>query len=655
MLFFFFCVISYFGFIILKIIEKRSISNNEANLFEKIILSFGIGLSIYVSLGFIFSVFKIMNFFTLYLPYLVIDFIFLFITLYRKRFNVNFSNLKKKIKNFKKRENIIFILIISFFYLLTFAILGYIIFYNELSLFGTDAFLWESNIEFLLDHGYITLNNMSYIYPQGFVVTFAGCLSLMGNPHYLLVYYFYKFAPFVMTFLYLTLFIYLLRKLYNNNLIIMIGLIIFSTLNYFQNRFLRFLPSNIGTIILLMVFITFISNFRLYYIGFLFALNFLIHPLSAYYLLLLFLILQILKLNNLKKNFKPMLKEFNKAIIIIILLITPFVIFLQCNNISIYNLLLNYLYQANIIDLESNNFLAFFLNPYTLRKIVIEFLSSWILNTETVGLWRINLYKDNTLIFSVFFFLLGVLSIFFFRRKYINEKYNNLILFGKGVIFIILFSFFLPLIFPNNIIQYIMLPFEKRIRLLEFFSGPVVIMECYSIYCIFQITRFIKKKKISRKNIFKSLKNKYISKTFNIRSILTLILLTSAFSNYYLNLHYNSYPGVIDYKFKPEEIESLFYIKENVPDSSKILVYDYESSRNVIYFNLYNYNYTLWNYEINESYNITKNYVNENNITFILISRLKIDAIEFNYFLNDTIRFIVLFQNSRNTIFRFIG
>ena len=102
------------------------------------------------------------------------------------------------------------------------------------------------------------------------------------------------------------------------------------------------------------------------------------------------------------------------------------------------------------------------------------------------------------------------------------------------------------------------------------------------------------------------------------------------------------------YNFSQDQIETMFYIQEEIPIDSKILTSDLEGLR-VLYFLLTEYETSPWNFEIN-SYNTTKIYLNEENIDYMLIDLTRINSTELNNYTNAN-HFENLYENDINIFF----
>ncbi|MHA1335703.1 MAG: hypothetical protein ACTSPW_08115, partial [Promethearchaeota archaeon] len=150
-----------------------------------ILEGFAIGVSVFMIISMIYCYIRFVNFFSLILPYLIADIIFLIYFLkknkeWKKKVLKPPINLKQKIINFitKNKQNF-FILIITFFlhFLLHFYLLDL-----YLSIPGTDSYYWFREMLFLSNYGYLS-SNFSSNYTPGFTI-FNSTIYLFFNDYF---------------------------------------------------------------------------------------------------------------------------------------------------------------------------------------------------------------------------------------------------------------------------------------------------------------------------------------------------------------------------------------------------------------------------------------------------------------------------------------
>jgi len=82
----FFFILSIFGFFFLFLIKKYSRKKENFHTFlflDQLFISFGIGISIYISLSYLLDLFSLFNFFTAYLSIVIFDVFFLIFYCYQ--------------------------------------------------------------------------------------------------------------------------------------------------------------------------------------------------------------------------------------------------------------------------------------------------------------------------------------------------------------------------------------------------------------------------------------------------------------------------------------------------------------------------------------------------------------------------------------------
>lgn len=647
--FFFVIIISIFGMIFYNYLNKRSGKEWNHNFFEKFILSFGIGFSIYIPLCFLIAIFRFMNFFTIYLPIIIIDSIYICRLIFIYKINKKRIILFIKNKFIKvKRDKIIFICILLFIFLMAFLFQWNIISYN-MSLYEWDSFIWAWRSFQLSKDGYIA-KDYAMIYPQGFRIFCAACLSLLIFPNFQITYFFHKFMPIPLLLFYILVLALIIKRIFKKNYLVLFGLIMILSTNYFNYRLFQFLSSNIATLLFLISLIVLLSKCSRYLLGFFITSIYLFNPIVAlfYYIpLFFFTVIKLLYIN--KKLIKDFFIEIIKTLILIGLLFLPFMIFLFFNNFNIFSILRNPIF-GNVIQLNQENYI-FWLNLSELKEGFLETLTDHVPSDRVFPESYKNYYKYNTIIFS-FFFIFAVLGL---SLKNAENKTNDLLIFLKCVIIIVIILCFLPVIFPEILIS-TSTTFKFILRILEIYSAPIIIMECFTIDFIRKKAKFLTNYlTIKSKHYNNLLKNNILSKVVNFENIFITILLISTYSNYYINSQENNYHWDDNYLFTDEQIESILFINEKISSGSKILVPDLYSGLNGMYKLLHDYKYYIWDYDKKECYYETKNYIHKNDIEYLLIDFITIRFSELNYFLINNENFKVVYENNRNIIFKTKG
>jgi hypothetical protein len=191
----FFFIISIFGYFFLFIIGKKregEVIKQPYLLLERLLISFGIGISIYVSYGYLLSFYKLFNFLTAYICIFVFDiaFIIYYLIKYKKILH-RYCN-KRNLRDFIWNKN----LLISIFIVLFIFILSFLLYWDiiteSIGLLRSDPHHWLGKIYYLLDNGYVTDINLGLGYPSGYVLFTSGFVLFW--PDYLLIYFFMKMA-----------------------------------------------------------------------------------------------------------------------------------------------------------------------------------------------------------------------------------------------------------------------------------------------------------------------------------------------------------------------------------------------------------------------------------------------------------------------------
>ena len=115
----FFVVITLFGGIFVYVLQKYGKRKWNLSLLEFSFISFAVGILIYIVFGYMLSFFKIFNFYSAYLPFLVLAAGFLFFLYYNKTLHEIWAKLISQLKS-NYKEFIIFSLILVIIFLFLF-------------------------------------------------------------------------------------------------------------------------------------------------------------------------------------------------------------------------------------------------------------------------------------------------------------------------------------------------------------------------------------------------------------------------------------------------------------------------------------------------------------------------------------------------------
>ena len=553
----FFFIISLFGYTFFKIISKKSLKK-QSSIILLIFFYYGLGLSIYLSFSTILLIFNIFNFITAYLPFLIIDITFTIYKIKQKGLTriKNFLNDKfiKKIK-YHSKDIIITSIFLTFIFLLQYNF-QWLLISQAKSLLFKDPFSNLANIYFLLDTGTANFENIGPYYPPGFSIFCSGNLLISND--YVLNYYFLKFSSIHLLSLFL-IFIYFMTfkifKRYYISLLCSILLLCFFLFSFRVNAFLS-LEFAIIIISISLIIFTLGDEFR-YLLGFFISLVFLINPISVLYfigLLIPFLCFKILFY-----NFKEELKTTMKIGIIVIVMLVPYLVYLQIIGINILEIIYDYfnlIFQTTSFLNKTNN--IFILSISNIDEILLKFFEN--LFHENFN-FIVNLHYSTTRLF-ILITGIGLLCKIHFKNKY----FKNIQLLCKLSVLIIIFSFISPFSFAFESEFYN----TFHIRVFQIYSPLIIILAGFGIKYLEIITKkiddFIKgTKNLMEKKIFKT-----ISIIFNFKNFIIILLFVSV-----LNIHFDQRKMAsnwMNYYYNDEEIDAYFYLRQNVPKDSKILV-----------------------------------------------------------------------------------
>lgn len=641
----FFVLISIFGVIFLKLIKKIDKKKWDLNFLEFSFLAFGIGMVIFIIYCYIIACFNLMNYNTIILPLLIIDTIYILVNVYMKRITTEtISKFWKSIKSlFSKRENQVLIIIFTLFFFLQLIFLWEIITSN-LALIRFDPYDYFERTSLLIDTGEFSKHGPKY--PQGMRIFCYACLLLVISPDFNTRYFFFKFGPIPFSFFYMLITVILIKRIFKNNFYVFFCLLAILSCNYLNGRIIIFLASNMATLIVLISIIVLISKIPLYIEGFFVTLIYLMNPIVSFYFNIAFILFLLLKFFYLDGEYRKHIINILITILFVFIFLVPYFIYMQLHDWSIFLIIEKYLEKFSLtlkLNInEKNNSLSLILINF--NESIREFLSEWyspkkpILKTEL---------KYNNLIYS-YFFILAISSLLISIKHNSISNSNNLLIFGKMVVLIILAFFFIPIIYPNFILVNIM-DSSFINRLLECFAGPVIIMECISINYIVNkarnLTIYYSHKSKYYRNV---IKNRILSQFLSFDRLLILVLLISSFSAYQINKEKNYYELERYYRFNDEEMEIIFYIIDKIPSDSKMLVQEFwkKPGDNVLYLLLYDYEYDLWNFTSKKAYENSILYLSTNNFDYILLYIKYTFSKQLNFFLNDSTNFKLLFINS---------
>jgi len=629
----FITTITIFGLFIVYLLEKYFSIYYFKTLSLKYIFAFGIGLILFCSLIYICASFKMINFFTIYFPFIFLDFIFLILK--RKSLNFHFYNLLKSF--LKKKNNQIFIIIL-FFILFLQILFQLSIICAKLSLIDTDPFVNLNRTANIFKYNYIISFGPSY--PPSFTLLNFTILSILINPDFKTIYFFFKFSPIFIFSLYILIMAGLVRYIFKKNYITLIALLLVLSSHYLIYRMDYFVSSNLATIIFLISTLIFLLDLPIQFFGVFFVGLYLLNPIIAFYFLIIFII--YIFINRTKRNKKSyFLKDFLKILIIIIILLIPYFIFIKIYNFEIYDIFNWYFKNYFKIDFDFNTNTLLLINDSRFIKNFTDILLNWIPNIPT---WQKNLFQRNNIIFSPFF----IFATFTYFIKSKNTHFQKIKIFYKIILTITIVFFFSP--FYYILYSLTEFPFFFIMRVLEFFCGPLIIMECIGISHIEMKLRSYLQFKIKKKKKNASIFNKILNSN---RKIMFLFVFLSL-GNFIIFIYNNENNFDKNYYFEDDQINTIFFIFDVVPENTIIFVPNFTENQvfNWIYSLLYNYQYFIYEDSLNITLDDFKINLLNYSADFLLIDLNHINSNLLNDIISDTNFFIKIFENKENLIFK---
>lgn len=573
----FFLIIIILGYIILYTATKKKeefFIKNPSVLFERFLISFGIGIVIFISYSYILNIFEFFNFFTAYLILLLIDICFLIYYLIKYR-KILFS--RKIILNYKRfflKKNTLFsILIIIISYIIVF-ILYWNIITESIGLIRRDPYSYSENIYFLLDNEKITEYRLGLGYPSGYVIFTSGILLVFPNP--LVVYLFIKMASLYYILFYIIVAFFILKDIFKKHYLVFFSLLLISISLTFIARNIINVPSSLATIIVSISFLLLIKNYPYYLLGFNIAAIYLIHPLTLFFYLPVLIIYLSIKFFSNIKNKGLILKGFfsiSCMLIIVFILLIPYLLNYQDNIFDIYKLYDNFIdnvkYNINFRQIPQNN-----LKLGLLKIFNLDFLRNFI-NSDLLNRWD---YAANESIDSYFITtFLGIFFSIYYRKK-------KIIIFNLCVISVLI-SFFLP--------HFILIGFldEFKDRSLETFALPIIIMATFFFESILELAKRLTNYLILKSRFYSSVIHKYkpFSNILKVDMILLLLIFTSF---YFVKIERND--PFYYYYYEEDNVEIILYLRNNIESESIIFRPDLE--RTEIYSILYDMKFYDYNF-----------------------------------------------------------
>ncbi|TKJ24124.1 MAG: hypothetical protein CEE43_00135 [Promethearchaeota archaeon Loki_b32] len=562
----YFITFSIFGSIGFLIFSKKK--PEKGNKISFVLISFALGVCLHIIYSLIIISFQIFNFFTIYLPFIIIDICFIIYSF--KKSNIK---LKDKIKAVSWKKILLllkgnfpnFLMIVIIFVLLY--IFQMVIIWQRVGYPGLDSYSWFGDIWFI--HKNCSLRfDFAGVYPPGFVLFTASIISF--NEDYFIAYFFCKYMPIFLSAINLIVLYEILKFFFKKKIIIFCALLIYLSNQYYSYRFSMLLPSTLSTtlgfLFLLALkegsFVNMTSNkIKLRKAVFL---NFkkkniitrgiilsgitLAHPLYGLYYIIFYFLFEIffiilkrektnlkLKIINIGNFFLKLISIFS----IVLVMMLPFFIYYTFYSglpfLEDYFFYFKPLYLFDpLAGIAKIGEFFFNLAEYLLTKTVIQDIESLVSNVFS-SLINIGNIAHFYWIFGsgIIFIVIGILipvNKFF----HLNKKQRYLVRFIK---FTFILTFLLYIL--NDIIYFspgINIFLEVYlIRLIELFSGFWVVLFFFPfVYLIILVKRSICKIKLNRKiankrGIKKFIENKSIKRITNAFLMMSIIFLSGIY------------------------------------------------------------------------------------------------------------------------------
>ncbi|MFX1444612.1 MAG: hypothetical protein ACFFHV_14455 [Promethearchaeota archaeon] len=620
----FFFMLSIFGYFILFLIKK--LSQNKENMpfksiLEELFLSFGIGISLYISLSYFLDLFALFNFYTAYLPLIIFDLLFIIYyyiknkEVFKKKWNKDFFS--DFLKAYVSKKDNIFLLGVIILTILIISIIQWFIIIESTSLIYTDPYKWYADTFYLLDNGHINYNQLDYNYPSGFTYFNAGVLLIY--PDYLFGYYYFKFIPLYFISFYVIIAFSIIRKLFNEKYLILLSGLLILTSRYFLSRTLLYLSSALASGLLIISLIIIINKYPDYIMGFFIAGMYFIHNLTTFYYLFVLLCFYLYRVILNLKNHEILMKQIRFiliSIVIILILLIPYIvgIYVIYQN-TIFDLISHFFFRFEEADYAYISYRSYNLYPDSIKLIYpLDFFTPFI-EIRLLELFD-ELFERSIYLFFILPLIGLIINIKTARKN--KEQQENLVFFKLFIVVTIIF-FFLPYFFLS---LNLFIKFRKRI--LQSFSLPIIIMTLYSIEWIVKLAMKLTNFLTLKFSFYRKIANakKFYGKYFKIESIIISILMVSISSSFVMHRYPDYY-----YYYDDDLVEVVLYLRTHAESGSTILREDFDSA--VIFRVLYDMK--IKTYEVNESssYQDLILEIKERKIDYLIFSK--------GYFNNNTV------------------
>jgi len=309
------------------------------------------------------------------------------------------------------------------------------------------------------------------------------------------------------------------------------------------------------------------------------------------------------------------------------------IIFVQ--EISLFELILAYFVQLGYPEAMVSR------NIFNLDYKLVLFQFRYIIRDYVPKNYFTSIFLDLEGRILSYYLIFTFLSLFIPTKKYFGNRYRDVINFGKFALLVMLGFYVAEIALEGSSNLFAQsLPWFKW-RAVEALSGPIIILACLIIdKVITEAKTFSQYLRSNSKWYKKHLKQNSILGLFKVENAIITLILISCLSALIVNqrIYYSYY-------FEQEHVDAIFYVKENIPDDSKILVSDFDETTNSFYNLLSTYKYYIWDFEFqNHNFNETIEYIIDKNIEYLMIELTSINSTEKSHFKHH-IYFDKLYEN----------
>jgi hypothetical protein len=312
---------------------------------------------------------------------------------------------------------------------------------EEYAIPSKDTYVWLGQSWYLLEEGYLLREHMPLHYPKGF--TFFLAAPELIYPDWRFAYFYMKFAgiPFF-TFYILVIFI-ILRKIFQQDYLVFLGLFLTLISNFLFSRFIGFVSSSIPTLLILISLIIINSRAPFYILGFFISSIFLFNAIFGFFYIIVLAVMLLAKFLSYNNAYNKFMIDYicKTTIITSFLLISYLIHTIIVKNVSILDILIAYLVEfgypetnlsQNIISIKSDYLLQF---RYILRDIFPynDFISQFLDIEKKV---------------LSYYFLFTLMSLFLATKKF-KKEIRDIINFGKISVLLIIAFYVAEIIFKD--------------------------------------------------------------------------------------------------------------------------------------------------------------------------------------------------------------